>query len=202
MVSTSVVSSVFTTWIRLISLEMKWLIHWPDRNLIKQNLPSIFRKYYPYYFIITDCSELFIETPSGLDIASACWSNYKHHSTVKYLVGMTPNGSISYLSNCYGGRATDIFIVSDSGFLKELQPRDQVMTDRGFKIKGVLAFYQCTLTIPPSKHTNLQMTSKDVKETSKIANVRIYVEQAIGRMKSFCILKHELPITLLPLKMT
>ncbi|XP_065677382.1 uncharacterized protein LOC100200518 [Hydra vulgaris] len=199
MISISVVSSVFITWIKLLSLELKWLIHFPDRNNIKRNLPTMFRKYYPKCSIIIDCSELFIETPSSLDTAASCWSNYKHHYTVKYLVGITPNGAISFLSNCYGGRASDVFIVKDCGILKFLQPGDQVIADRGFKIKELLAFYQCNLAIPPSKRTNLQMTSNDVRETSKIANVRIYVEQAIGRMKNFRILKNELPVTLLPL---
>ena len=57
----------------------------------------------------------------------------------------------------------------------------------------------CSLCIPPSKAASMQMLPGDVKKTSSIANVRIYVEQAIGRMKNFNILKHELPITLLSL---
>ena len=76
----------------------------------------MFRKYYPNCCIIIDCSELFIETLSSLDIATACWSNYKHHYTVKYLIGITPNGTVSFLSDCYGGRATDVFVVQDCGF--------------------------------------------------------------------------------------
>ena len=78
-VSSSLVSSIFTTWIKLISLELSWLIHWPDRCTIRRNLPSMFRKYYIKCCVIIDCSELYIETPSSLDIAAACWSNYKHH---------------------------------------------------------------------------------------------------------------------------
>ena len=56
-----------------------------------------------------------------------------------------------------------------------------------------------TLCIPPSKAKSMQMLPSDVRKTSNIANVRIYVEQAIGRMKVFHILKNELPISLLPL---
>ena len=52
---------------------------------------------------------------------------------------------------------------------------------------------------PRSKHTNLQMATKEVKTTSKIANVHIYIEQAINRIKHFPILKREIPIRLLPL---
>lgn len=198
-ISEGLVSVLFTTWVKLLSKEFSWIIMWPERHIAKRNLPSMFRKYYPRCCVIIDCAEVFIETPSSLDVASMCWSNYKHHSTVKYLVGITPNGAVSYLSNACGGRASDQFIVQDSNFLKYLQPGDQVMADRGFKIHDLLAFYQCYLTIPPSKHTNLQMSKDDVQKTSEIANMRIYVEQTIKRMKDFRIIKHELPISLLPL---
>ena len=170
-VSNMLASSVFTTWLKFMSKELRWLIFWPDRNVIRRNLPVSFRKYYPRCSIIIDCSEIFTETPSSLDVAAMCWSNYKHHSTIKYLIGITPNGAISYVSGGYGGRASDIFIVNNSGFLNFLQPGDQVMVDRGFKIQDILNFHQCTLCILPSKHTNLQMTKEDVAKTSKIANV-------------------------------
>ena len=78
-------------------------------------------------------------------------------------------------------------IVTDSGFCYQLQPDDQVMADRGFKIHDLLSFYQCSLAIPPLKHANLQMLTSDVQKTSLIANVRIYVEEAIKRVKDFTI---------------
>lgn len=39
------------------------------------------------------------------------------------------------------------------------------------------------LCIPPSTKTGLQIVSKEVKETWRIANERIFVEQAIGALK-------------------
>ena len=198
-ISKGLVSCVFTTWIKFISRELSWCITWPERSIIRRNLPTMFRNYYPKCCVILDCSECFIETPSSLDDAAKCWSEYKHHTTIKYLVGITPNGAISYLSDCYGGRASDKFIVNDSKFLDKLRPGDHIMADRGFKIQDELAFYQCTLAIPPSKHNDLQMLSEAVKKTSKIANMRIYVEQAIKRMKEFRFLKNEIPVSVLPL---
>ena len=38
------------------------------------------------------------------------------------------------------------------------------------------------------------MLSKEAKKTSRTANVRIYVEQAIKRMRAFRIIKNELPV--------
>ena len=89
--------------------------------------------------------------------------------------------------------------MQDSGFHNLLQPQDEAIAERGFKIQKMLAFHQCTFAIPPSKHSNLQMTAKDARGTSRIANVRIYVEQAIKRIKDFLIVKRELPISLLPM---
>ena len=82
-------------------------------------------------------------------------------------------------------------------FLDLLHPFDEVMADRGFKIKEELMMRMATLCVPPSKAASMQMIPADVKQSSNIPNVRIYVEQAIGRMKVFSILKHELPISLL-----
>lgn len=52
----------------------------------------------------------------------------------------------------------------------------------------------CTLVIQLSSPVGNQMIAKDLKITSKIANVRIYVEQAIRKMKVH-ILKIGLPLT-------
>ena len=102
------------------------------------------------------------------------------------------------MSPAYGGRTSDVFVVRDSGFLNFIEPFDQVMADRGFKIKENLLIIMATLFIPPSCAASTQMIPSDVRKTSSIANVRIYVEQAIRRVKTFNILKHELPITLVP----
>ena len=139
-----------------------------------------------------------MENPSSLEIQACLYSEYKHHCTVKFLVCITPNGVISRISPVYGGRSSDVFIVRDSGFLDLLEPRDQIMADRGFKIKTDLAMRQCSLSIPPSAAKGNQMLARDVKKTSNIANVRIYVEQAIKRMKEFHLLKTQQPILLLP----
>ena len=35
------------------------------------------------------------------------WNNYKHHCTAKFLIEITPQGTISYVSKCSGGRIYD-----------------------------------------------------------------------------------------------
>ena len=157
-------------------------------------LPECFKKSYPKVRTIIDCTEVFLETPSSLEVQALLWSEYKHHCTFKFLVAITPNGAVSWVSPCYGGRTTDIYIVQDSGFLDILKPYDTVMADCGFKIKSDLTFHRCFLAIPPSAAKGNQMTSSDIRETSKVANVRIFVEKAIARIKWFGILKTKLPL--------
>ena len=96
------ISTISFTWIRHFSRELSWLITWPGRSGIRRNLPSMFRKYYPKCVVIIDCSGILIQTPSSLDIAVMCWSDYKNHYTVKYLVAISAIGAISYVSDCFG----------------------------------------------------------------------------------------------------
>ena len=126
--SAATVSSIFITWAKLMSIELSVLIVWPSRQQVKKTLPSCFRKLYPKYKVkcIINCFECFTETPSGLDLAATLWSEYKHHYTFKVLVAITPNGAILYVSPCYEGRASDIFIVRNSGFLKMI---GEIMAD-------------------------------------------------------------------------
>ena len=63
------------------------------------------------------------------------------------------------------------------------------MADKGFNISDLLAYRQCSLSMPPYAKAGVQMSEKNVKKTSRIANARIYVENAIGRMKQFRIFK-------------
>jgi hypothetical protein len=71
------------------------------------------------------------------------------------------------------------------------------MADKGFTIAEELLVRRARLYIPPGKRGQEQMTRKEVQKTKEIANLRIFVEQAIRRLKTFTILKNEMPITLL-----
>ena len=63
------------------------------------------------------------------------YSNYKSTNTIKYLIGITPSGGISFLSAGWGGKASDKLITLNSGFLDMLSPGDCVLADRGFLVE-------------------------------------------------------------------
>ena len=62
------------------------------------------------------------------------------------LVGITPNGVVSYISILYGGATSDKVILSMDGsgsLIDLLEPGDEIMSDRGFTLD--------------SKHTHLKL---------------------------------------------
>ena len=89
--------------------------------------------------IILDCTELFIRRPSAMLAQSETWSDYKHHNTWKLLVGVTPNGQVSFLSDLWGGRVSDKQITRESGVLDLIESGDNIMVDRGWSINVALA---------------------------------------------------------------
>jgi hypothetical protein len=50
---------------------------------------------------------LYIETPPSFDARAQTYSNHKKHNTVKSFIGITPCGTISFLSQFWGGRVSD-----------------------------------------------------------------------------------------------
>ena len=44
--------------------------------------------------VILDCTEIFVQNPSKFDATKQVYSNYKHHNTFKFLVGVSPQMGI------------------------------------------------------------------------------------------------------------
>lgn len=112
-ISTGLVSKYFITWISHHLKEIDWT---PSVEQVAATLPCSFQEKYPTTYLIIDGSEIFIETPSDLFMQSSTWSSYKHHNTGKFLIGCTPNGAISYVSQLYVGSISDVELtrVSDT----------------------------------------------------------------------------------------
>ena len=113
------------------------------------------------------------------------WSEYKHHNTAKILVSITPNGAFNFISEAWGGRTSDVHLTRESEFYNILEPYDAVMADRGFTIAEDLLLLRADLFIPPGKRGQEQFTKADVQKTKTVTNLRMFVEQAIRRLKTF-----------------
>ena len=70
------------------------------------------------------------------------------------------------------------------------------MADHDFTIKEMLKDIGIELNIPPFMEGHEKLPAKEVEQGRHIASVSIHVERAIGKIKTFSILKHTLPISL------
>ena len=195
----STVSRYIITWVNFLYYSLGGSVSiWPSKQQIIETMPEIFRKTYPSTRCIIDCTELFCQRPSSLTIQSALYSSYKHHVTYKGLVGISPSGAITFVSQLYEGSISDKEIVSRSGILtKELwSPGDSLMADRGFDIQDLLSPLQVNLNIPAFLSGRPQLSKAEVKESQCIASVRIHVERAIQRIKKFRQIRCEVPLSL------
>ena len=124
-------------------------------------------------------------------------------NTVKLLVGITPTGLITFVSNVYGGCTSDRYIF-EKEFLEKVEPGDAIMVDRGFNIADLLLEKKAKLHIPPftrKKGGSDQriLTQNEIARTREIASLRIHVERAIERMKNYKLLSQAIDKNLWPL---
>ncbi len=187
-VSQSTVSRIFSTWLVCLYYTFKEANISPSR-LVEKYMPKEFRDTFPTTRVIIDATEFPLEKPANPDVQASTWSNYKNRNTLKLLVGISPNGVITFLSSLYGGRISDKEITKRSGLLSLLQPGDSIMADRGFDIGSILP-EGTNVNIPPFLGGREQLEHSELVETRRIASVWIHVERALERIKNYNITRH------------
>ena len=95
-ISAATISRIFSSCISVMDTRLSPLIYWPERAEIWSTMPECFQ----YSFgkritVIIDCFEIFIEKSSNLLARAETSSSYKHHNTIRVLIGITPQGTIS-----------------------------------------------------------------------------------------------------------
>ncbi|KAK7922721.1 hypothetical protein WMY93_009623 [Mugilogobius chulae] len=205
MVSSATVSRICLKIINVLHERLEFLIDWPEREVIQSTMPMSFRKAFGLKVaVILDCFEVFIEKPTNLLARAQTWSNYKHHNTIKFLIGIAPQGYVTYISKAWGGRTSDKQITEESGILNKLLPGDIVLADRGFTIEDSVGFYCASLKTPSFTKGKKQLSAYEVEQTRKLASVRIHVERVIGlvRRKYQILQSRAMPIEHMAVKST
>lgn len=75
----------------------KGMIPWSTREQIVASLLKAFVAVQTVRIVI-DATEYFCEKPGNLKAQYLTWSGYKYHNTFKVLIGVAPNGLVSFVS--------------------------------------------------------------------------------------------------------
>ncbi|XP_049522140.1 uncharacterized protein LOC125944817 [Dermacentor silvarum] len=192
-VSETTVHRYFYGTIRPLAAVLEAAIPWPSKAEVQQNQPQCFAMYRDVR-IVLDCTEVEVEKSHCASCRILTYSHYKGVHTVKVLVGVSPGALITFLSDCFGGRASDKACVDDSNILGRLEPfKDDVMVDKGFNIDSRCVSLGIGVVQPPFLRKQAQFSQEDAAKTLQVARARVHVERAIQRLKLFRILKGPLP---------
>lgn len=125
--SQSTVCNIILTFIVLLhSILFKKLMDTvPSQNKNRLCLPNCFKSFQNCRMTIY-CTEVSCDIPRQLDHQKMTYSSYKHKNTLKGLVGVAPNGVITFVSKLYPGSTSDKKIVSHCGILSVLEPNDLI----------------------------------------------------------------------------
>ena len=78
---------------------------------------------------------------------------------MKFLIGITPQCVISYISGAWGGRVSDKYLTEHCGLLRyPVLPGDVVLADRGFDISDSVGVCQLSKAVHPSLHKGQEST--------------------------------------------
>jgi len=86
------------------------MVQWPAPDVLRMTMPIPFRGLCRNSCVIVDCMEVSVEYRNG------------EFATVKFLIGITPQGTFSFCSKCADAAMYSKEVVEQSELMKYLQP--------------------------------------------------------------------------------
>lgn len=186
-------SCIVTKTMFLLEVALRLMFPFPSSEEVKsQFMPDEpeFQQYVSEHNIriIIDGTELRHVSPTDTDAQKAFFSIYKNYHTSKYLVGITPNGRIRFVSVGFPGAISDDITVSVSGLTEILEIGDGVLADKGYQCFSYLSKAGAKL-ITPKRCLKGFLSCSAAIDTRRIARYRIHIERAINAIKRNLFLK-------------
>lgn len=128
-VHNSTISSTFLHVIDVLYVKFKPLNRWPDCHILRKIMSMAFRRHFP------SCVETSIVLKSFWINPQVCLLGHKRILPINitilssiYLIGVTPQSTVSFISNGWSGRTNDKYLTEHSTLYKCPLPGDTMLT--------------------------------------------------------------------------
>ena len=175
-----------------MNLQWREVNLWPDRETVDRFAPYDIQLKFPSTRVIIDGTEVPIKKPQIPAAQQMTFSSYKNRNTCKALIGVTPGGQVSFVSDAYGGSTSDRQIVERCGLTDMLQAGDSVMADKGFDVQDIFVPRDVTINMPTFFRKRNRISNTTLLRDRRISSKRVHVERIIGLGKTYKMLTNPL----------
>lgn len=186
------VSTVTRTVHQMVSIMSSTLVptavFWPSRAELRKNLPAALRSSHPDCAVIIDCFTVPFEEPVSR-------GNHQQHqqqsvgtgcNVLKYLIGVAPQGVVTFVSRGMLGNVSDKSLTEGCGLLCKLLPGDVVLASRDLDIADSVAARGARFKAAGSYQGDANACSEGsplADTSSDNASVQRHVDKVISMVK-------------------
>ena len=117
------------------------------------------------------------------------------------MIGISPRGQITYVSDTYGGHVSDRQIIKRSTLLhtEKFEKKDSIMSDRGIMVQDLFAGKDVFVNTPTMLKGKNQLAPDTVIRDRRVASKRVHVERVINLAKTYKMLSNTIDHSYTPL---
>ncbi|XP_050697332.1 uncharacterized protein LOC126985881 isoform X2 [Eriocheir sinensis] len=169
------------------------LVSWPESEY---SFPVALVNDFPKCAAIINCLEMtIVPALAGKEERREACISHKPR-TMKYLIAVSPQGSLSYISKGWMGTYSDKHVAENCGILDKLGPEDEILADKGFNTATRVVLYGTALT-----EGRKEMVTIKVGKTKMSTDVQSYVGKVMGPAyaagRRYAMLQSTMPSSLL-----
>ncbi|KAG8000888.1 hypothetical protein GBF38_018169, partial [Nibea albiflora] len=191
------VSMVTRTVHQMVSIMSSTLVptavFWPSRAELRKNLPAALRTSHPDCAVIIDCFTVPFEEPVSRGNQQQQQQQQRvvpgsqvvgtSHNVLKYLIGVAPQGVVTFVSRGVLGNVSDKSLAEGCGLLCKLLPGDVVLASRDLDIADSVAARGALFKIASSYQSEAYGSSGGSDTCSETVSVQRHVDRVISMVK-------------------
>lgn len=181
----STVDRIIKTWGHFLYTVLGSVNIWMSEADVQATMPDDFQEYADTH-VVLNCTELRCQTTSS-------FQHQSEHCTFKGLIGMAPNGAVTFVSRLYAASVSNNEIVKQCGIVPLLTPTMAVMANDGFLEEDSVP---CKVYTPAFLSQRAQTPEPEGADTQSVAKLRAHVECLFRRVKEYKMFSSVIPLSL------